>query len=491
MNLQSRIITLRPSAVEICAASASVGCVVAAVLLCGLPVVSSLLWFLSALLLPMLVYRRMPYRSRPCTLLLLAVWMILSVSAVVSLWFVTGRTGAPIGYPAFAVPDSHVLYSSSLTYALGIAPEWHFRPIYCLFGIIMKCTGLTPLPFLGLGCMAALTAMLCIGYICSLLPVGTRWTRQRLAFAGMLMMSCVGEFLGFSSQVLREPFVVAGLSLVAVFPAMVLSASHTSRSLRWAWCAAILGVALIWLARPQCLIYCMILAVISMRFPWRRLANPLGLLFLSIAFWTAYECREAQAGPRWSSRITVSELAPELVPHSQEKDMNLMLSLADTSEGKGPYGFFVVDYLTEYPLWKRMASLPLTASVQAVIPLFWNVGSISDAGPCMWLAYMSFGKYLILGLFLYFPCVCCKGGAAPGWLKRFALAGSIFWLVPAFLMAGTVSRYALSAMLLLLPCALWTLLESWRKRRFRIYCAVFVSVLVIGLTCVWALQKFG
>ncbi len=66
-------------------------------------------------------------------------------------------------------------------------------------------------------------------------------------------------------------------------------------------------------------------------------------------------------------------------------------------------------------------------------------------------------------------------------LSRITLWGVAMWLVPCYLFAGTVSRYALPMLPMLAPAVACTLSTSITKRSFMVWSLTFLALIAAAL----------
>ena len=120
----------------------------------------------------------------------------------------------------------------------------------------------------------------------------------------------------------------------------------------------------------------------------------------------------------------------------------------------------------------KLLLLPVTTAIQFLIPFPWTYDKYLLFGPFMALAHFSFGRYAVGGLVFYFLARLFKH-RAPQLLLRLTATGIFFYCASALQFGGTVSRYGIPLVALLVPCAAYSLQTFRKERAFRIWAAVF------------------
>lgn len=143
----------------------------------------------------------------------------------------------------------------------------------------------------------------------------------------------------------------------------------------------------------------------------------------------------------------------------------------------------------EYPLWKKILWLPISAITQFLIPFPWGMERDISFGYTLVWARIAYPWYLIGGVIIYGLWQAIrsrKGSAVPA---RWIVLGVALWLIPAYLFAGTVSRYALCFVPLLVPLAVDAIERHGHRRAFKIYAGIYVVVLAATLIVCYHIQS--
>ena len=145
----------------------------------------------------------------------------------------------------------------------------------------------------------------------------------------------------------------------------------------------------------------------------------------------------------------------------------------------------VLNYYFMYPVWHKVLMLPLTVSVQFMIPLPWNY----YANPTFInvLSRLTYGWYIVGGVSLfYFLYVSWRRDGNMGWWPWWA---AVNYAVVAYIVAGSVARYACSFEPLFVPVAVYVLCRLWEGRWRRAFlCWSIAYVVLIVATLLFCLE---
>ena len=143
------------------------------------------------------------------------------------------------------------------------------------------------------------------------------------------------------------------------------------------------------------------------------------------------------------------------------------------------------DY-SQLSIIKKILLLPLTATVQFFIPFPWNFTRDFDGGFTMLYAHISYLWYIFGFIAMYFFVSRWRDFFNPIYLT--AIFGVICWLIPAFLFAGTISRYGLCAVALMAPAVAQILYNNLKSRKFYTWFATYAVVVCVVLLVAHHLQ---
>lgn len=148
----------------------------------------------------------------------------------------------------------------------------------------------------------------------------------------------------------------------------------------------------------------------------------------------------------------------------------------------------VLDYYFLYSPWHRVLMLPLTMSVQFLIPLPWlyfeRLYLLNIVSRLTW------GWYLVGGTAMFYYVVMCwhRQGRVGLWPWWPALAFAVL----AYVMAGSTARYVLPIEPLFVPVAMYVvcnLAEGRWRRQFKVWSVLFILLLALALTVCFMFQR--
>ena len=153
-----------------------------------------------------------------------------------------------------------------------------------------------------------------------------------------------------------------------------------------------------------------------------------------------------------------------------------------------PYLDIIGDYLG-YSFIEKTLLLPLSAAIQYLIPFPWNFMRDVPFGYSLVYSHISYGWYLVGGiiLFYYFFAIWKSSPKLIAW----ALWALFCYLVPAYMFAGTVSRYMLPFIPLLVPLGVYVIMklrENKYIRSFKYWVFSYCMALSVVLCLCYYLQ---
>ena len=140
----------------------------------------------------------------------------------------------------------------------------------------------------------------------------------------------------------------------------------------------------------------------------------------------------------------------------------------------------LLDYYYLYSPFHRVLMLPLTSTVQFMIPFPWRAGE--DSTLANFICRITYGWYLLGGISLFYYLFM-------GWRRNENMGAWPLWpaavfVALAYVMAGTVNRYLLPVEPMFVPVAVYVLSrvgEARWRRLFKRWSIVFVIVIAITL----------
>ena len=148
----------------------------------------------------------------------------------------------------------------------------------------------------------------------------------------------------------------------------------------------------------------------------------------------------------------------------------------------------LLNYYFLYPAWHKALMLPLTLSVQFIIPLPWTY--YETASTFNVLCRMTYGWYVVGGISLfYFLYVSWHRngnmGAWPWW-------AALCYVALAYVMAGSVARYVTPVQPLFVPVAMYVLCRLWEghwRKAFIWWSVIFVILMAAALVLCLEIQQ--
>lgn len=148
----------------------------------------------------------------------------------------------------------------------------------------------------------------------------------------------------------------------------------------------------------------------------------------------------------------------------------------------------LLDYYFLYPAWHKALMLPLTASVQFIIPLPWTYYETSHFINV--LSRMTYGWYVVGGISLfYYLFVSWRRGANMG---AWAWWAALSYAAIAYITAGSVARYVSPIQPLFVPVAMFVLCRLWEghwRKAFLWWSVFYVILLATALVLSLEIQQ--
>lgn len=410
---------------------------------------------------------------------LLSATAVLSIGVIINVWYFTTASGGTVMEPVLNNPDaSDYFYTSLATVTPGAeVPDHHRQALYRHFARIWDITGISIFPLIVSNMVMVLASVVISGVISERLLRGcTGRSTQWLSTCAMIMTAGVCYYLNSGTVLLKDASVALGMTLCAL-GLTGIPRPFSDRCLRaLAVGCFTIGTLLLAVARFQ---YIYIVAggiVIFAILTHRRLLYPAILLGVCAAVWMLVRV------------YVVTFMAPEDMindvltgPYAEDG------YFFGYSPGHEAYERYVDNSYFHWPIWRKLLWLPVSAVTQFLIPFPWNFARDTIFGPTLAYAHFSYPWYILGSLILYFIGACMR--RAPRQLAAWTLWAVIAWLVPAFSVAGTVSRYGLSFIPMLVPAAVYVAATCTRRRSWRIWTAAYAVMLAATLIICHHLQS--
>jgi hypothetical protein len=360
-------------------------------------------------------------------------------------------------------------YFNFAIYLSGLPSDIHnvgYVGLSVLTMLLWKVLGISIVYPLAMNMMLTLIAIVLSGKITARLLAG-KMDGQKAEFLAMLFTAAVCYFLGCATILLKEPMIYVGVALVG-YALAGFAKSTTLKWLGWKDIAAFAGGCLLLASVRNTMLYFMAVGIIILTFTsikllWRQSAVLLAIAAVIFALGAQF----AHFSPDEHVGVIKGDAASEDYLVSNEQSA---------------YSTRLGNYFS-YSSVKRALLLPVTCTVQYVVPFPWNFGRDTVYGYSEAYMHVGYPWYAIGGLILFFfIAVWWRKGS--GGLNLWALWALACWAITAYLFAGSVSRYVLPFVPLLVPMAVDIVDELENKRRtaaFKYWVAIYVIILAAGL----------
>lgn len=423
---------------------------------------------------PRVVYTSRRWSSHAGRLVLLALGLLMVALAVLTIWNITVNLGLPLSAPHLESDDSGY-YRWALHYYNGSvpAPNIAFFGFPLLMLMTWKVLGVSVAWPLAMNVMltlltvvftAALTRRLLHGKVeCS-----DRW----LATMGLCLASTLMYFVSQGLRVQKESMVYLAMMLVGYVLAGIKRDDPSWKRAMWKDIALwTIGCVMLSLGRTTYLYFVMIGLAIMALAKHRYAARKVLVLALIVA--AAFVAGNLMA--RYSVDGHMGIIKGGYVMQKQFMGGGV----------QQPYIDLVGKYFY-YPVWQRLLILPLACCVQFIIPFPWVYDNPTILSL---LPRMAWGWYAVGGITLfYFFFMSWRRGMNMG---AWAWWPASVFVIIAYVVAGTVSRYILPVEPLAVPIAVFVvamLRQGRMRRQFMWWSVAYVVVLAVTLVLCYHIQ---
>lgn len=454
---------------------------VALLLMPGASVVPTMLAMFTVWILVSMVYVSTPWQNTAGWWTLLIASTLLSIGVIANVHYFTIHSGGTTQLPVLHNPDAFKFYYDALYsvgHSSGVAADAKNHGYGMLISWIWRVTGITIVAPMIVNMLFVLIGIIFSGGIAYRIlkgqtPRSDRW----IATCAMIMTSSVCYFLNSGTLLLKEAGLIFSFSLIAYVIVSIeeqnISRLHIVKLLM----LFVLGVVLLAILRFNFLI--MVVVGVLMMAKWQ----PKNIVINIVLVLVCVSCWIAVSSLMYADYSRMPEVTSQIM---KGKGLNGTFFVGNADHEM--YNAIVEGYF-DYPWWKKVALLPMTAAVQYLIPLPWGFSDDIHFGYTLAYAHISYPWYILGGLILYF--IIFEMHRSPVSLQRIVGWGALMWLVPAYLFAGTVSRYALPLLLLIIPGAVYVV-AKWREVngvRLKVWCWCYGLLLLVGLIAGYIVQK--
>lgn len=372
--------------------------------------------------------------------------------------------------------DARVLYKWALNVYQGVEPRDNVVfPGFPLFMVgLWKVLGLSAVWPQSMNLMFTLTSVVLTGMTTRrVLSHRVSVSQQTLVLGGMLLVCLLMFYMFMCTAMLKEASIALSVTM-AGFALSSMVACDEERHHPWRDIVLfVLACILMGLVRTTYL-YIILVGVIVLSLPhlrrdWMLALLMCGILIVSLVvgnYFSSYSFdRHAEiAGGGWN-----------------------MQRFYVISESQRFYSE-ILDYYFLNPIWQKLLMLPLTVSVQFVIPFPWTY---NENGTFLnQISRMTYGWYLLGGtsVFYYLYASWRRVGNMGAWAWWPALC----YVAIAYVMAGSVARYVVPIQPLFVPVAMYVLCRLYERRWHRpfiIWMIVFIILLAIALLLCLEIQQ--
>lgn len=372
--------------------------------------------------------------------------------------------------------DARVLYKWALNVFQGEEPIDHvvFPGFPMLMVGLWKIFGLNSLWPLSMNLMFTLTTVVLTGLTTRrILSQRVSASAQVLVAGGMLLTCLLIYFLTMCTAMLKEGSIAFSIAMSG-YALSSMVAHDQERHHPWRDIVLfVVACALLGMVRTTYL-YFILLGVIALSLPRLRRSWPVTLLMCAV--------------------VVLSLL---LGDHFSSYSFDRHVEIA--GGGWNMQRFFVIsesqrfyhdllNYYFLYPIWHKVLMLPLTMSVQFIIPLPWSYYETSSI--INMLSRMTYGWYFVGGTAVFYYLYA-------SWRRSMSMGAWAWWpalcfVVIAYVMAGSVARYVVPIQPLFVPVAMYVLCRlyegRWRKP-YIVWMIVFIVLLAVALCLCLEIQQ--
>lgn len=400
---------------------------------------------------------------------ILVLALVMSAGITANIWEFTAATGGSIENPVLINPDSSRYYNYALTLYKGSAlpDDFAYAGYPYLIMLLWKVTGVNIAAPLLLNMFMTLLSVVISGEISKrVLKDKFRGRSREIGGIAVLMTGMVCYYIGSGMVLLKESTIFLGFALSAysliIFQEKYLYNGKIIRDLL----LFITGAFIVAFTRAT---YCYLLFIAIILFSCRYKKFRLGILFgavILVIYFTGLKCAS----------------------YGVDEHVNIIkgINMADSNylnSAQQPYIDIIGDYLS-YPFFKRIILLPLSAAIQYLIPFPWNFMRDVPFGYSLIYSHISYGWYAVGGVILfYYLFMIWKSDSK---LICWSIWAFLCYLVPAYMFAGTVSRYMLPFIPLLVPAGVYVIMKL-KANQYRLAFKYWICSYCIALALVLGL----
>ena len=439
----------------------------------GETLATTLLYSLILLALAEGLYCSSSARCRAGEWLIFAVCLLLSVGDILNIYYFTTAFDSSPQLPHLQNTDAatnyYVAYKFYTTHYFS--PPMNTTPIYrWLICSLWRVTGVTVAAPIFVNSIFIAWAVIFSGLTARNVMHDYR---KSTVVAAMGMTAAVCYYLNSGTIILKDAAVSLAVAMMAFAFSHLRSGLSGKRNLVIAYVSLVVGGVLLSLFRVNYILPVAIGAVLLT--PWTSPRRWHGIVMIAVCglLWLSTEHFFPSGSISFRVTTYVDGYGFGGAYFQEETNRDIY------------YGIYGGDYF-RLPIWKKILFAPAGAAVQFLSPFPWNFARDAVFGPTLVWAHISYPWYAVGGLVLFF--LIFLWWRADIDIRLWALWGVIFWLVPVYMFAGAVSRYALPVLPVLVPLAL-TAWRSRRKKSFKVFSVVYLVMLTAALVSAYIVQN--
>ena len=459
-----------------CRATAFVALAVFSVLLCGaetglqLTVSLTVAYSVAAWLLG----RHSASKAGKWVLFVVAV--VMTAGVVLNVWEYTSVLGGTAAYPVLNNIDASRFFRNAAEFMTdGTVSSGRFTPgmiwsmaaLWCVFGKSIVYP-------LALNVMLTLIAVVLSGSLSRILLADKASVKHSdgIFVLAMALTAAVCHFLGQGMVLLKEPMVYVGFLMTIIVLARLYKGRRMTAS---QWVQFVTGCVLLSSVRSSMLMFVGLLMLLLLRHAAvrRMWVSLLAMAAVMVVCYVGASHIQGFGYERHVSTIKGSGYVPYQYLCNPRYD---------------GYMSIVGRYMQRSPI-EKIALLPVTVAVQAAIPFPWTMMRDVPFGYSQIWNHIALPWYLLAGILLFYFAVLWWRRATS--LRLWALWALLCWVITAYLYAGTVSRYVMPVVPMLVPLAVYVI-EQIRSRRFvktfKVCACGYSVLLVLALTASYFIQ---
>ena len=464
---------MKPRILHLFQSAASVAVAIAAFALCGsagglqlslsLPVVAAI---------SIAIHRHLLHGSRAGEWVLSITAMVMALGITLNTYYFTSVLSGTLDAPVLLNSDSlrYFTYAEYLLEGDSPAAFGDFLGIPIITAALWAVLGKSIVWALAACMLLTLVAISLSGRLAAIL---LRHSEPSSALA-MALTAAVCHFTGQGMVLLKEPLIYFAFLLTAIPLAHFYMGNRISARLIVTF---VVGCILTALVRSHALHFIALglIMFLPLQFTRKRILHAAGAAVCIFACVAGGGYLSHTGTEKHSNIVSGSGSMPEAY-------------LGDDSRYDG-YKSLLGDYYNR-PIYQRIALLPATAAVQYAVPFPWNFVRDTEFGYSQAWNHITWPWYAIGCIILFYFIWLWRKKSTP--LRLWALWAAICWLIPAYLFGGSVSRYVMPFIPILVPLALVVIGELRSHRHitpFKWWATSYAVVLILALTACFFIQN--